>query len=157
MTITIILAHDEGYMIGKGDGLPWPHLAEDMRRFYKETLGKTVVMGRKTMETLGKPLRFRENIVLTNNLSWRMNGVVVLHDMRQAVIRGGSSDTVFIGGAQIYLQAWEMATRLLITEVVGRHEGDVRFKPDLRDWREIRRERWEEDGRHICDFVEYAR
>lgn len=157
MTITIILAHDEGYMIGKGDGLPWPHLAEDMRRFYKETLGKTVVMGRKTMETLGKPLRFRENIVLTNNLSWRMNGVVVLHDMRQAVIRRGTSDIVFIGGAQIYLQAWQMATRLLITEVAGKHEGDVRFKPDLEDWREIRRERWEEDGRHVCDFVEYTR
>lgn len=157
MSITIILAHDEGHMIGKGDGLPWPHMAEDMRRFYKETLGRTVIMGRRTMETLGKPLRFRENIVLTNNLRWHMNGVVVLHDMRQAVIRSQTSDIVFIGGAQVYQQAWPMADRLLITEVAGRHEGDVTFVPDLSDWKEMRRERWEDNGRHVCDFVEYGR
>lgn len=156
--ITLVLAHDEAGGIGHGDGLPWPRLPEDMKRFRDVTRGRMVVMGRRTMDTLGKPLPWRSNIVVTRDREWSMDGVTVVHDIEGAVkAASGMPDLMVVGGAEIYSQFLPRADRILLTEVTGTHEADVFWKPDLTGWKEKDRTDVERDGRTVCTFVTYER
>jgi len=157
-TITLVLAHDEAGGIGSGDGLPWPRLPEDMKRFRDVTRGRSIVMGRRTMDTLGRPLPWRSNIVVTRDRSWRMDGVTVVNDVAGAVkAAGDAGEIMIVGGAEIYSQFAPMADRMLVTEVAGVHEADVFWRPDLSGWREKERSEVVRDGRIVCTFVTYER
>jgi dihydrofolate reductase len=120
----------ENRVIGRGDRLPW-HLPADLRRFKALTTGHTLIMGRKTFDTIGKPLPDRHTIVVTRDPSWRNPGVEVTHDLRSAIERSAREAEVFVaGGAEVYRQALPYAGRIYLTLVHASIEGDAHF-PDF--------------------------
>lgn len=157
-TITLVLAHDDAGAIGSGDGLPWVRIPEDMKHFRDATRGKPVIMGRRTMDTIGKPLPWRHNIVLTCDRSWHMDGVIVVHDVAGAMKAAGDArELMVVGGAEIYSQFASVAKRMLVTEVAGVHRADVFWKPDLTGWDEKERRKVLRDGDVVCTFATYVR
>lgn len=148
-------------MIGSKNDLPW-YLPADLRRFKELTTGHTVVMGRKTFDSivsrLGKPLPNRRNVVLTRQADFTYDGVEVLHLVDD--IRGLDGEVFVIGGGELYAATLEFADRLLLTEVKAEVPGDVYFPVlDPSVWREISRETHERDDKnqYDFDFVEYRR
>jgi len=146
MTLSIVVATSRNGVIGNDNQLPW-HLPEDLKYFKKITMGKPIVMGRKTYESIGRPLPGRTNIVITRNTSWQADGVVVVHDLDEAITVAGQAcidsdvnEAMVIGGSEIYRQALEKADRLYVTEVEIDIEGDAHFPDiDLAEWSEIDR------------------
>jgi len=140
--ITLVLAMAENGVIGKQGAIPW-RIAEDMKRFKALTLGKPVVMGRKTWDSLPrKPLPGRTNIVVTLDPGWRAPGAVpeTLLDMALDIAATESDETMVIGGAEVYRALLPRADRIELTEVHRAFEGDARFAFDKSGWREIARE-----------------
>lgn len=140
--LSIIVAISRNGIIGDRNSLLW-HIAEDMRFFRRTTLSHTVIMGRKTFESLGcRPLPKRENIVITRNAELRFDGATVVHSLDEAVRAASADDEAFIiGGAQIYAEALPLADRLYITRIDRDYEGDTRF-PDYDSslWQLVSRE-----------------
>ncbi|HJS33178.1 MAG TPA: dihydrofolate reductase, partial [Alphaproteobacteria bacterium] len=128
--VTIVAALARNRIIGNQNRLPW-RLPDDLSRFKRLTLGKPVIMGRKTFESIGRPLAERRNIVLTRAPSWAADGVVVARSLSEALALaaawGAADETMVIGGAQIYAQALPLAHRLELTEIELDLEGDARF------------------------------
>lgn len=157
--VTLILAYGPDGVLGNHGALPWPNHQEDMRRFRQATMGGTLIMGRKTYESIGKPLPWRQNVVLSHNPD-KIEGlgpdVAVAKDMNSAMALAGKTPVFVIGGAAVFGIAMPYATRILLTEMHGSFPGDVYFKiPFLHQWREISRDEWRgADG--DCDFVEYV-
>ena len=141
MDITLIVAAAaENGVIGAAGRIPW-HIPEDMRRFKALTMGKAVVMGRKTWDSLPrKPLPGRDNIVVTRDPAWSAPGAIVATSP-QAALAQATGDVMVIGGAQIYRALEPLATRIALTEVHGDFQGDAFFKFDRRGWQEAARER----------------
>jgi dihydrofolate reductase len=136
MSLTLILARAANGVIGKGGGIPW-HISGDLRRFKALTIGKTIVMGRKTWDSLpNKPLPGRRNIVVTRDETWRAEGAENMSMDRARAL----PDAVVIGGAEIYRAALARADRIELTEVHKSFDGDARFDFELKDWRETARE-----------------
>ncbi|HHM04346.1 MAG TPA: type 3 dihydrofolate reductase [Gammaproteobacteria bacterium] len=136
--IALIAAMGENRVIGLENRLPW-HLPADMAWFRRHTLGKPVLMGRKTFESIGRPLPGRCNIVVSRDPAFHPEGVLVAPDIEKALGAAGSSGEVMvIGGASFYRQLLPRAQRLYLTLVHGRFDGDA-FFPEYRaqDWREI--------------------
>jgi len=134
--ITLILAIADNGVIGKDGKIPW-HISDDLKRFKALTLGKTVVMGRKTWDSLPrKPLPGRDNVVLTRDAGWRAEGAITVQALED-VLKG---DVMVIGGAEIYRAALPLATRIELTEVHQAFEGDAVFDFDRIGWRESARE-----------------
>jgi dihydrofolate reductase len=154
--VTMILAYGPDGVLGNHGALPWPSHKEDMRRFRQATMGGTVIMGRKTYESLGTPLKWRQNVVLTRKPDALRNPeVAVAKDLPAAIALAGNTPVFIIGGAAVYAAAMPFTNRILLTEMHGSFEGDVYFKiPFLHQWSEISREEWRGEGGH-CDFVEY--
>lgn len=146
--VVFIVAIAENGVIGAAGGIPW-RLKSDMQRFKALTLGKPVVMGRKTFVSLPRPLPGRTNIVITRDAFYRAGGAVVTtsFDAARAVATGDAlrrlaTEIAVIGGAEIYAQWMGCAGRLEITEVHARPEGDTRFPAiDPADWEEVARVR----------------
>ncbi len=143
MRVALIVAMAENGIIGRGNDLPW-HLSGDLKHFKSVTMGKPVIMGRKTFDSIGKPLPGRANIVVTRDPSLRAEGMRVVHDFDEAlrvaedIARAdGAEEIIVIGGAQIYELALPKADRIYLTEIHQRVDGDVRF-PDIdpRAWTE---------------------
>jgi dihydrofolate reductase len=137
--ITLIVAAADNGVIGKDGAIPW-RIPEDMKRFKALTLGGTVVMGRKTWDSLpakNRPLPGRRNIVVTRDTSWRAPGAETA--ILEAAL-GGDRDIHVIGGAEIYCAALPRAQRLELTEVHGDFAGDAFFTFDRAQWREVARE-----------------
>ncbi len=159
MIISLIAAVSENGVIGKGDGLPW-HLPPDMQHFKQSTMGKPVVMGRKTFETLEKPLPGRTNIIVTRQANYNQDGCVVVHSLEEAYQAAGDAEEVMIaGGAAIYKAALPVADRMYLTRIHETFEGDV-FFPDFnwREWREVEREDYSDsDQPYDYSFVTYER
>ncbi|MBK8457085.1 MAG: dihydrofolate reductase [Phyllobacteriaceae bacterium] len=134
MRVSLIVAMAENGVIGRDGGLPW-RLSSDLRRFKAETMGKPVVMGRKTWESIGRPLPGRLNIVVTRDRAYRADGVETAGSLADALtlarVRGrcltGVDEICVIGGGDIYAQAMPLADRLSITHVLAAVEGDTRF------------------------------
>jgi dihydrofolate reductase len=146
MELVLIVARAKNGVIGKDGGLPW-HLPEDLRRFKRMTVGKPVIMGRKTFESIGKPLPGRQNIVLTRDANWHAEGVTVVPNLAEAVAAAGldprarADGIMVIGGAQIYAEALPSATRIELTEVDAEPAGDTILPPfDPARWHEAARE-----------------
>ncbi|MBT8485231.1 MAG: dihydrofolate reductase [Phycisphaerales bacterium] len=158
-TVTIIAALSENRVIGRGGGLPW-HLPADLKRFKKLTLGHPVIMGRRTFDSIKRPLPDRTNIVVTRDASFTAEGVVVAHGLDEALAQAGDGLVFVAGGAEIYGLALSRADRLELTVVHARVDGDVRFPAfDPRDWQCTADERHEVDERHAYafSFRTYAR
>jgi dihydrofolate reductase len=164
--LAIIVAVAENGVIGRHNALPW-RLPEDLRYFKRVTMGKPIVMGRKTFESIGRPLPGRTNIVITRNPGFAAEGVEVVSSLQQALeLAGdiaridGSRELVVIGGAEIYAAALPQAHRLYITEVHASVEGDA-FLPELdwSSWREVSRARHAavEPNPFAYSFVVYER
>ncbi|EJW15714.1 dihydrofolate reductase [Paenibacillus alvei] len=126
MSITMIWAMDEQRLIGKDNGMPW-HLPNDMKFFRENTKGKTVVMGRKTYESLNGALPKRRNLVLTRNSEWRTDDAEVITDINPVLELAQNEEVMIIGGAQIYNLFMPHADKLLVTRISGTFEGDERF------------------------------
>jgi dihydrofolate reductase len=150
MILSLIVAMDEDRVIGRGNALPW-HLPDDLEHFKALTLGKPIVMGRKTFESIGKPLPGRLNIVLTRSKDWRREGVSTVHTLDEArALAAGAAELMVIGGEEIFRLALPHASRIHLTMVRARVEGDVRFPPlDPADWRETERREHPADERHV--------
>lgn len=123
-------------VIGRDNDLPW-RLPEDLKRFKQVTMGKPVVMGRKTYESIGQPLAGRHNIVVTGNRHFRASGCTVVHSIKEALDAAGDAEEVMIiGGARLYEQFLPLAERLYLTLIKESFDGDVYFP-------EISEEEWE--------------
>lgn len=127
--ISLIVAYAHNQVIGKDGVMPW-HLPADLKHVKEVTTGKTIVMGRKTVEGIGKPLPNRRNVVLTRNPDFHMPGVDVVHSMEEVLSLG---DVIIFGGAEIYRQFLDAADRLYITEIDLDVQGDTFFPPWDRD------------------------
>jgi dihydrofolate reductase len=138
--IVLVLAMASNGIIGVRGAIPW-RIAEDMKRFKAITLGKPVVMGRKTWDSLPrKPLPGRQNIVVTRDPAWRADGAVAVRSLDEALAREAPEISV-IGGAEIYRAALPIADAVELTEVHADFDGDARLPPfDPRAWREVARE-----------------
>jgi dihydrofolate reductase len=137
--IVLVLAVAENGVIGKDGGIPW-HISEDMKRFKALTLGHTVVMGRKTWDSLPrKPLPGRVNMVVTRQKDWRAEGATTASSLGQAT-SGTSGVVMVIGGAEIYERALPLASRIELTEVHRAYDGDAHFTFDRSGWHETTRE-----------------
>ncbi len=147
MTVALVAAVAKNRVIGAGGALPW-HISADLKRFKQITMGKPVVMGRKTFESIGRPLGGRANIVISANPDYHLTGVTVVSSFADALklaqtIAEANEDgeVMVIGGAQVYHDALVRADRLYLTEVDAEYDGDV-FFPELPEgqWREVARE-----------------
>jgi dihydrofolate reductase len=157
-TLSLIAAMANHRVIGRDNTLPW-HLPEDLRHFKATTLGKPVIMGRKTWESLGRPLPGRRNIVVSRNADYQPAGGELLTSLQAAIEATAEVDEVFvIGGAELYRQALPLAQRLYLTEIVGDYAGDAYF-PEFAatEWRETSREAHTSAGGINYAFVLYER
>lgn len=125
--ITLIAACSKNRVIGKDNQLIW-HLPEDLKRFKELTTGKTVLMGRKTFESIGRPLPKRTNIIITSDKNYKAEGCVIYHDLFEALKH--DKDIVVIGGSQIYQQCLDIAHDIQLTVIDQEFEGDA-FFPEL--------------------------
>ena len=158
--ISIIVAVAENGVIGSDNQMPW-HISEDLRRFKAVTTGHPVIMGRKTFESLGRPLPNRTNVVITRNPSYKVDGATVVGSLDEALaLFPGDGEVFVIGGGEIYRQAMDIADRLYITRVGTEFEGDTRF-PEIDDsrWRVTWREAHPRGEKfpHPFEFVNYQR
>ena len=146
MILTLVVARADNGVIGRGNALPW-HISADLQHFKRLTVGKPVVMGRRTFESIGKPLPGRHNIVLTRDRGWAAPGVTVVPNLAEAIAAAGlqpqtrADEVMIIGGAQVYAQALPSASRIYLTEVHAAPEGDTLLPPfDPQRWIEMARE-----------------
>ncbi|HUQ11309.1 MAG TPA: dihydrofolate reductase [Steroidobacteraceae bacterium] len=147
--ITLVVAAADNGTIGRDNQLPW-HLPDDLKRFKQLTLGKPIVMGRKTFESIGKPLPGRQNIVVTRDANYRRDGVTVAHDVDAAArAAGDATEIMIIGGAELFRLFLPRAGRVHLTRVHGDVAGDIKW-PDLDTdiWRVVASESHPADERH---------
>lgn len=156
--LVLVAAHDRLLAIGRGNALPW-HLPDDLKRFKALTLGKPVLMGRRTAESIGRALPGRPNLVLTRSGQAPYEGQVAVGSLREGVARVDAAELMVIGGAELYALALPRAARLHLTVVDTVVEGaDAWFPPlDPALWRETARTHHRADERHAhaFDFVDY--
>jgi dihydrofolate reductase len=159
ISVAIIVAMGENQVIGIDNQLPW-HIPEDLKYFKSTTMGKPIVMGRKTFDSIGRPLPGRTNIVVTRNQHYAAEGVRVAHSVDQALAMAqleaqasGVSEVMVIGGAQLYADCLPIADRLYITKVHASVEGDA-FFPNLNwdDWQELDRKDFTANDSNIYNY-----
>jgi len=157
--IALIVAMDSNRVIGKDNQLPW-HLPADLAYFKKVTLGHKIVMGRKTFESIGRPLPDRENMILTRDPLYNKKGVQTLHSIDELLILANEvNETIFvIGGAEIFNEMLEYATKLYITKIHHEYEGDTYFPViNPREWKVCSSKLRLKDDKNVHDleFVVY--
>jgi dihydrofolate reductase len=135
--VNLIVAWARRGVIGRAGTLPW-HLPEDLRHFKRTTLGHPIIMGRRTWDSIGRPLPGRRSIVVTHNARWSEAGSERAASLPQALAMCADASEVFvIGGAQLFAQALPLAQRMFLTAIDADFEGDTFFPPfDLRSWRQ---------------------
>jgi dihydrofolate reductase len=146
MSLSLIAAVSENGVIGRGGGLPW-RLPADLKRFKALTMGHTIVMGRRTFESIGRVLPGRASVVITRNSAYRAPGATVVDSLEEALRRAAPGDEVFvIGGEEVFRLALPRAGRLYLTLVHASVAGDASFPdPALAGWKLL------EDERHAAD------
>ena len=147
--ISLLVAASENGVIGRDNGMPW-HLPDDLKHFKALTLGKPVLMGRRTYDSIGRPLPGRTNLVMTRSPDWAVPGVIVVKDLEEAIrAAGAAQELVVAGGAQVYALALPRATRIYLTRIHADIEGDTRLPELDRDaWHEVSRQLHPVDERH---------
>ncbi len=157
--VALIVAQAQNRVIGRNNQLPW-YLPNDLKYFKQVTLGKPILMGRKTFASIGKPLPGRTNIVITRDLEFRADGVKVAHSLEEAIALGkaqcevqGGDELMVIGGDQIYAQSLPLADRLYLTQVHAEVAGDAHFPViDPALWHEVGREDFAAEGANPFDY-----
>ncbi|MGD9967662.1 MAG: dihydrofolate reductase [Hyphomonadaceae bacterium] len=158
--LTLVVAVAKNGVIGRNGDLPW-RLSSDMKRFKAATMGKPVLMGRKTWDSLQKkPLPGRRNLILTRDAGFKAEGAWVYTDLAAMLAAGramaetaGVEEACVIGGAQLYNAVLPQADRIILTEVNLAPEGDAHLRLDLSSWREISNEHVERGERDDADFT----
>lgn len=151
-SISLIAAMDENRLIGRGDGLPW-HLPNDLKHFKVHTIGKTILMGRKTWDTLKQPLAQREHWVLTRDVLFKPKDCRTFADVDSVLAAHGSGELMVVGGGQIYRLMLPYADRFYLTLVHAREKGDAWFPEyDARLYREVARIDHPADERHAYAY-----
>lgn len=154
--ISLLVAASENNVIGKNNQLPW-HLPNDLKYFKNLTWGMPIVMGRKTFESIGKPLPGRKSIVITRNRDWRFDGVAVAHSIEDAVDHSktyGVKEIFVIGGAHVFEAAFPLAGRLYLTRIHQHFDGDV-FLPSINqsEWRIVKSHHHAADEKNRYDHT----
>ena len=153
MKISLIAAVSRSGVIGKDNKMPW-HLPADLKYFKSITMGKPIVMGRKTFESLGRPLPGRDNIVMTENRNFSADGVKVIHSIDDLSSLTEAEEVMVIGGAQIYTTFLPVASRMFLTQVNCQVEGDTWFPDfDPADWEITMLESHKADENNTCDYT----
>lgn len=157
-SLTIIVATDSNLGIGIGNALPW-RLPEDLAYFKRTTTGHPIIMGRKSFDSIGRPLPNRRNIVVSRNTAWAHDGVECVHSLEQALQLVQDQTAFVIGGAEIYRQALQRVDRLLVTEIHRSFECDVFFPTiDQAVWKEESREQHRSEANDFTyAFVAYKK
>lgn len=159
MIVSLIAAMDRNRLIGNDNQLPW-HLPADFAWFKSVTMGKPIIMGRKTFDSIGKPLPGRTNIVLSRTPNVTIEGAVVVSDLEQALaVEPQAEEQMIIGGSSIYALALPRVSRMYLTLVDGEFEGDAWF-PEYGDgWNKVRSEchQADEKNRWACEFSVFER
>ncbi len=159
-SLSLIVAMDENRLIGNKNKLPW-HLPADLAFFKRTTMGKPIVMGRKTYESIGKPLPGRRNIVITRDATFSAAGCEVANSIETAMLLTKDDDEVMlIGGASLYQQTIARAAQMYITRIHQSFEGDTWFPEiDLHEWKEVTRKDFDADhsNQYAYSFVKYVR
>ena len=157
LNLIVAVAHHN--VIGMAGKMPW-HLPAELAYFKRITMGHPIIMGRKTFDSIGRPLPGRRNIVVTANQAWRRDGVEVAGNIEAALSMVEGSSAFVIGGATLYAAALPVADRVYLTALDATLEGDT-FFPDLtpEKWREVSRERRAQDDKNAydVDFVVFER
>jgi dihydrofolate reductase len=159
LKLSLIVARARNGVIGRDNALPW-RLPEDLAHFKRTTMGHPVIMGRRTWDSLGRPLPGRRNLVVTRNPAWSAAGAERMGSLADAVAAVASHDEAFvIGGAELYAAALPLATRAVVTEIDRDFDGDTRLPAlDPTQWAEMSRESNAASGAAPgYAFVEYAR
>lgn len=156
MKISLVAAMDVNRVIGANNDMPW-HLPADMKRFRSVTLGKPVVMGRRTYESIGKPLPQRENVVLTRDTSFDAPGCLVFKELSavfETFAKREVAELVIIGGGEIYAQAMPQAGHLYLTRIDAELNGDTWFPDfDERNWTKVSVETHDRDERNAYNLT----
>jgi len=157
--ISLIAAMDQKRLIGADNDMPW-RLPADLAYFKKVTMGHPVVMGRKTFESIGRPLPGRENIVITRNADLHLDGVTIVTSLDELQNASASKEVFVIGGGEVYKQTMAVADRLYITHIEETFEGDTHFPEiDVSVWKEVSRTPGirDEKNPYSYSFVVYER
>lgn len=155
--INIIVAISKNRVIGNDNKLIWS-LPSDLKRFKQITTGNTVVMGRKTYESIGKPLPNRRNIIITRNSDYKVEGCEVVNSLEEALMLC-NNECFIIGGGEIYKQSLPLADKLYLTVINEDFDGDTYFPEIGDDWVKVSREDHEPDdkNKHRYSFIEYEK
>lgn len=150
--ISLLVAMDQNRTIGKDNDLPW-YLPADLKYFKKVTMGHPIVMGRKTYESIGKPLPGRENIIITRDHAYVVAGAKVVHTIQDAIDLAGNEEVFVIGGAEIFKQILADSDRLYITEIEHEFDGDTYF-PEINknEWMVVSKEKGIKDEKNPYDY-----
>lgn len=155
--LSLIVAYARNRVIGRDNTLPW-RLPSDLAHFKRTTLGKPIVMGRKTWESLGRPLPGRHNVVISRDPGYAAAGATVVTSLPDALAACNDAEEIFvIGGEAIFALALPLADRLIATEIHEDVEGDTWFPPLPEGWREAAREPQPAENGLTFDFVTYVR
>lgn len=160
MKITLVAAIASNNVIGKENSLPW-NIPEDLKRFKQMTSGHTILMGRKTFDSIGRPLPNRQNIVMTKDENFEREGIKVINDFDEALelIKESNEDVFVIGGSKIYELFEPVANSLAITRILKDFEGDA-FFPDINWdlWQIEKEEKFFDEKSNIeCKLIEYSK
>ena len=160
MKITLVAAIASNNVIGKENSLPW-NIPEDLKRFKQMTSGHTILMGRKTFDSIGRPLPNRQNIVMTKDKNFEQEGIKVINDFEEALelIKESNEDVFVIGGSKIYELFEPVANSLAITRILKDFEGDA-FFPDINWdlWQIEKEEKFFDEKSNIeCKLIEYSK
>jgi len=160
MKLSIIVAFDENRLIGNNNNLPW-HLPADLRHFKKITMGHHMIMGRRTFESIGKPLPGRTSVIVTRQKNYMAQGCIIVNSLDEALLYCNNQDEVFIiGGAQIFECALPLAAKLYVTRILQAFKGDTWF-PEISgdEWEVVSAENHNADEKNEWkySFLEYVR
>jgi dihydrofolate reductase len=149
MIISLIAAMAENRVIGHNNKMPWK-LPSDRKRFHEITKGHCVIMGRKTFESIGRPLPGRKNVILTRQRNYTTEGCIIAHDLDSAFAACGGADEVFVcGGGEVFQETISLADRIYLTIVHAVVEGDTMFPDIPADFKEVER-------KEVLDAIPYA-
>jgi dihydrofolate reductase len=157
LRLSLLVAMAKNRVIGRNNRLPW-HLPADLKHFKFLTMGQTIVMGRKTFESIGKPLPGRANIIITHQTDYEVLGATVVNSLENALMiceetSTDNSENFIIGGEKLYRQTLKLCQRIYITEIQRDFEGDVYFPEfDLTDWKETQRDKRISDNDDRLEF-----
>ncbi|HYG40012.1 MAG TPA: dihydrofolate reductase [Cytophagales bacterium] len=163
MIVSIIVARSKNNVIGRNNDLPW-HLTDDLKNFRKITTGNPIIMGRKTYESIGKPLPGRTNIIVTRQKDYKVEGCEVVNSLPQALQIAktiNAKEAFIIGGAELINQSLEIVNKMYLTEVHAEIEGDTFLKSiDLSDWKLIDKKDYaksEKGNEYDFSIIEYIK